>query len=64
MGNFPESLSQVILVGIVLAGRLGVAPPPGLPVRAVPLRASAGSEEGARTNNNSSNDNSSSNSNM
>ena len=27
MGIFPESLSQAILVGIMLVGRLGVVPP-------------------------------------
>ena len=26
MGNFPESLSQAILVGIMLVGRLGLSP--------------------------------------
>ena len=28
MGNFPDSLSQAILVGIILVGRLGVWPQP------------------------------------
>ena len=37
IGNFPESLSQAILVGIILVGRLGVVPTPFVPFRIVLL---------------------------
>ena len=46
IGNFPEVLSQRILVGIILVGRLGVLdrglrPRPGVPLRALTAEARA-----------------------